>query len=49
MDDIAFDSTTSADGTTLGYFRRGSGPALVITHGSVSTCARRPSGTCACR
>lgn len=30
-------TTTSADGTTVGYFRRGSGPALVITHGSVAT------------
>jgi pimeloyl-ACP methyl ester carboxylesterase len=38
MNDIAFDTTSSADGTTIGYFRRGSGPSLVITHGSVSTC-----------
>jgi hypothetical protein len=38
MSDIQFESTTSADGTEIGYFRRGAGPALVITHGSVSTC-----------
>jgi pimeloyl-ACP methyl ester carboxylesterase len=31
-----FGTTTSADGTELGYYQRGSGPALVITHGSVS-------------
>lgn len=31
------ETTTSADGTTIGYLRRGSGPALVITHGSVAT------------
>jgi pimeloyl-ACP methyl ester carboxylesterase len=37
MSDITLDSTTSADGTTIGYFRRGTGPALVITHGSVAT------------
>ena len=36
-DDIQLSSTTSADGTTLGYYRRGAGPALVITHGSVAT------------
>ncbi|AIJ23723.1 alpha/beta fold hydrolase [Amycolatopsis methanolica] len=34
---ITHGQTTSADGTALGYFRRGSGPALVITHGSIST------------
>ncbi len=38
MSDIQFESTTSADGTEIGYFRRGAGPALVITHGSVATC-----------
>lgn len=37
MSDITLDSTTSADGTAIGYFRRGTGPGLVITHGSVST------------
>lgn len=37
MSDIEFAQTTSADGTALGYIRRGTGPALVITHGSVST------------
>jgi hypothetical protein len=37
MSDITLESTTSADGTTIGYLRRGTGPALVITHGSVST------------
>jgi pimeloyl-ACP methyl ester carboxylesterase len=37
MSDITHESTTSADGTTVGYFRCGTGPALVITHGSVST------------
>jgi pimeloyl-ACP methyl ester carboxylesterase len=36
MSEITLESTTSADGTTIGYFRRGTGPALVITHGSVS-------------
>ena len=36
MSDITLESTTSADGTTIGYLRRGTGPALVITHGSVS-------------
>lgn len=30
-------TTTSADGTTLGYLRQGTGPALVVTHGSVAT------------
>jgi pimeloyl-ACP methyl ester carboxylesterase len=30
-------STTSADGTTIGYLRRGTGPPLVIAHGSVAT------------
>jgi pimeloyl-ACP methyl ester carboxylesterase len=37
MSDISLESTTSADGTTIGYLRRGTGPALVITHGSVAT------------
>lgn len=37
MTDLHLETTTSADGTTVGYFRRGTGPALVITHGSVST------------
>jgi pimeloyl-ACP methyl ester carboxylesterase len=37
LSDLEFATTTSADGTVLGYFRRGSGPALVITHGSVVT------------
>jgi pimeloyl-ACP methyl ester carboxylesterase len=37
MSDIQFESTTSADGTEIGYLRRGTGPALVITHGSVAT------------
>lgn len=37
MSDITLESTTSADGTTIGYLRRGAGPALVITHGSVAT------------
>lgn len=35
--EIEYGTTTSADGTTLGYYRRGSGPALVITHGSIAT------------
>jgi pimeloyl-ACP methyl ester carboxylesterase len=30
-------TTTSADGTELGYLRAGSGTALVITHGSIAT------------
>ena len=34
---ITHETTTSADGTSIGYLRRGSGPALVITHGSVAT------------
>ena len=37
MSVITLESTTSADGTTIGYFRQGTGPGLVITHGSVST------------
>jgi pimeloyl-ACP methyl ester carboxylesterase len=37
MSDITLESTTSADGTTIGYLRRGAGPALVITHGSAAT------------
>ena len=39
LHEISFESTTSADGTTIGYARRGSGPALVITHGSMGTSA----------
>ena len=34
---ITHETTTSADGTSVGYLRRGSGPALVITYGSVAT------------
>lgn len=34
--EISLETTTSADGTEIGYFRRGVGPALVITHGSVA-------------
>src|SRR5436190_483980 len=30
-------TTESADGTTIGFYRRGTGPALVITHGSISS------------
>jgi len=37
MSDIVHDRTTSADGTPIAYFRRGSGPALVVTHGSIAT------------
>jgi len=37
MSDVTLESTTSADGTPIGYLRRGSGPGLVITHGSVAT------------
>ncbi|MGY1840219.1 MULTISPECIES: alpha/beta fold hydrolase [unclassified Modestobacter] len=37
--DVSIEATTSADGTTIGYFRRGAGPALVITHGSMGTSA----------
>lgn len=37
MSDLEFATTTSADGVSLGYFRRGTGPALVITHGSIAT------------
>ncbi len=33
----ALETTTSADGTSVGYFTRGTGPSLVITHGSVAT------------
>ncbi|HET6393927.1 MAG TPA: alpha/beta hydrolase [Blastococcus sp.] len=35
--EISFATTPSADGTEIGYFRRGSGPPLVITHGSMGT------------
>lgn len=31
--DIEPNCTGSADGTALGYYRRGTGPALVIKHG----------------
>lgn len=34
--DITQSTAISADGTSIGYFRRGIGPALVITHGSVA-------------
>lgn len=37
MSDTVFATTTSADGTAIGYLRRGVGPALIITHGSVAT------------
>lgn len=37
MSDLEFATTTSADGVSLGYFRRGAGPALVVTHGSIAT------------
>ncbi|WP_022880183.1 alpha/beta fold hydrolase [Microbacterium sp. B19] len=37
MSDIEHAHTTSADGTPIAYFRRGSGPALVVTHGSIAT------------
>ena len=36
---ISFETTTSADGTEVGYLRRGTGPALVITHGSLESSA----------
>jgi hypothetical protein len=39
------ESTTSADGTTIGYLRRGSGPALVTTHGSIATSEQRIPAT----
>lgn len=35
--DLDLESTTSADGTEIGYFRRGDGPPLVVIHGSVAT------------
>lgn len=35
--ELSYATTSSADGTDIGYFRRGSGPALVITHGSMGT------------
>jgi len=35
--DISQHSTRAADGVEIGYFRRGQGPALVITHGSIAT------------
>lgn len=37
MSALTLESTISADGTPIGYFRRGAGPGLVIAHGSVST------------
>jgi pimeloyl-ACP methyl ester carboxylesterase len=35
--EVSYDSTTSEDGTPIGYMKRGSGPALVIAHGSIAT------------
>lgn len=32
-----YHTTTSADGTEIAYYVQGSGPALVITHGSIAT------------
>lgn len=37
MSDIEHAHTSSADGTPIAYFRRGTGPALVVTHGSIAT------------
>ena len=37
MSELEHAHTTSADGTPIAYFRRGSGPALVVTHGSIAT------------
>jgi len=37
MSELEYLETTSSDGTPLAYFRRGSGPALVVTHGSIAT------------
>ncbi|WBL19571.1 alpha/beta fold hydrolase [Citricoccus sp. NR2] len=37
MSEIENLSVTASDGATLGYFRRGQGPGLVITHGSIAT------------
>ncbi len=37
MSEIENLSVVADDGVTLGYFRRGQGPALVITHGSIAT------------
>lgn len=37
MSELEHHETTSSDGTPLAYFRRGSGPALVVTHGSIAT------------
>jgi pimeloyl-ACP methyl ester carboxylesterase len=37
MSELEHHETTSSDGTRLAYFRRGSGPALVVTHGSIAT------------
>jgi pimeloyl-ACP methyl ester carboxylesterase len=45
MSDVTFESTTSADGTSIGYFRRGTGPELVLTHGSVVTSEQWISAT----
>ena len=33
--ELSFETTVSADGTKIGYVRRGSGPGLVIAHGSL--------------
>lgn len=37
MSEIENLTVTASDGVPLGYFRRGQGPALVITHGSIAT------------
>lgn len=37
MSEIENLTVTTSDGVLLGYFRRGQGPALVITHGSIAT------------
>ncbi|MDQ1113570.1 pimeloyl-ACP methyl ester carboxylesterase [Microbacterium testaceum] len=37
MSELEHHSTTSSDGTPISYFRRGRGPALVVTHGSIAT------------
>ncbi|MFZ8757521.1 alpha/beta fold hydrolase [Microbacterium sp. HMH0099] len=37
MSDIEHALTASADGTPIAYFRRGTGPAVVVTHGSIAT------------
>lgn len=37
MSELEHHETTSSDGTPIAYFRRGAGPALVVTHGSIAT------------